>query len=143
MKSEYKDLPRDEIIALRKKGVEITENAKHYLFAFLGDTTHRVFDMNTELLNYPVIIVECTFLYDEHLPGNHERFNYHLILKLDAEKSKHAHWNNLRPIIEKNKQCIFVLIHFSLRYTDQQVLDFFEKMPEKLENVVVFVPDPK
>jgi ribonuclease Z len=69
MKSEYKDLPKNEIINLRKNGVEITENVKLPIFAFLGDTTHLVFEMNPTLLHYPVIIVECTFLYDEHLPG--------------------------------------------------------------------------
>jgi ribonuclease Z len=69
MKSEYKDLAKNEIINLRKNGVEISENVHLPLFAFLGDTTHKVFDMNPKLLSYPIIIIECTFLLDDHIAG--------------------------------------------------------------------------
>ncbi len=70
--------------------------------------------------------------------------NYKFLIKLDADKSKHTHWKNIEEIVRKSTEIVFVLIHFSLRYSDQQVLDFFENMKEKKPaNIVVFVPDAK
>jgi len=122
LKSEYKGLSKEEMVQLRKKNVEVSEQFKVPVFAFMGDTTHEVFVQNTHLFEYPVIIVECTFIYDDHVQ--------------EAEKSKHMHWNNLHPFILANPRCTFVLIHFSLRYTDKEVTKFFEQMGE---NIVLWV----
>jgi len=126
LKTEYKGLSKEEMIQLRKKNVEVSEQFKFPIFVFLGDTTHEVFVMNPQIFEYPVIIVECTFLYEDHI--------------LEAEKSKHMHWKNLQPFIVANPKCIFVLIHFSLRYSDKDVTKFFNDMAEKKpENIVLWV----
>jgi ribonuclease Z len=54
---------------------------------------------------------ECTFLHPDH--------------RQTAWDRKHTHWGDLRPIVEANPQTHFVVTHFSLRYSDEEVLDFF------------------
>lgn len=111
-----------ELGKLRKAGTAITEVVRKRVFAFLGDTSEAVFEpeRNPDLLLYPVIIVECTFLLPEHAG--------------DAESRKHCHWLGLEPIIRAHPETTFVLIHFSLRYTDAEVVAFFEAMGEDRPN---------
>ncbi len=64
------DLVGKEIAELRKNGTVIYQDVSVPCFAFLGDTTCEVFEKNPILFESPVIIVECTFLSDDH-QGNH------------------------------------------------------------------------
>lgn len=66
--ARFRGLPKAEIKAARRRGECITDIVKRPLLAFLGDTTHKVYDWNPTLLDYPVIIGECTFLLPEHVP---------------------------------------------------------------------------
>lgn len=56
--------PGRELGRLRKEGVEIEEEFFHPLFAYLGDSSIKVYEENPELFDYPVIITECTFISD-------------------------------------------------------------------------------
>lgn len=79
LKDEFKGRPGKELGELRKKGVELNEDVFLPLFAFLGDTTDKVFqDYGEQLLRYPVIFVECTFFTPDH--------------KEAAAGSLHNHW---------------------------------------------------
>jgi ribonuclease Z len=122
LKDEYKGLDKSDIIALKKTGTEITHEVPVPLFCFLGDTTHAVFDNYPEVLGYPNLIVECTFLEDEEID--------------EARKRKHMHWQNLRPVIESHPDVFFILIHFSLRYKDREIEEFFEG--KLLDNMIVW-----
>jgi ribonuclease Z len=75
-------------------------------------------DWPHEILQYPIVIVECSFLFDEHIEA--------------ANSTLHTHWKDLKGYVLKNPKVTFVLIHFSLRYQTKQIMDFFEK--EKKEN---------
>ena len=77
----------------------------------MGDTRPSVFKRNPWVLDYPVVITECTFLNEEDIALAHE--------------AGHTHWTALKPFIEANPDTTFVLIHFSLRHSDSQVLEFF------------------
>jgi ribonuclease Z len=121
LKEEYFDLKGNAkaLVELKKKGIEITETSYEPNIAFIWDTTIHIFRSNPGILKYPVIMIECTFLYDD-----------------DYEQSltkKHIHWKSLRPHVVNNPDTIFVLIHFSLRYTEQEIAAFFKK--EGLANV--------
>ena len=93
--------------------------------AIMGDTTYRVFAMNPTLLEFPVIVVECTFLED----GQEET----------ALGAYHMHWNHLKPIILEHPNTAFILTHFSLRYSDEFILDFFSK--QGIANIFPLVDD--
>lgn len=118
LKAEYKDLPGKDIAKLRNSGVDVTEEVLKLAFAYICDTSIQVLTDYSEILKYPVIFIECTFLYDE------EREN--------AAATKHIHWEDLKPFVQANQSSLFVLIHFSLRYKDAEILDFFKK--EQKEN---------
>jgi ribonuclease Z len=57
-----KGLKGAEIAALRKAGENVSQVVDKRLFLFLGDTTASVFTTTPELLLFPVIICECTFI---------------------------------------------------------------------------------
>lgn len=98
------------------------------LFAFLGDTHVSVFEDNPWLFAYPVIITECTYLDDAEL----ER----------ADRVGHTVWSRLKPVVEAHPDTLFVLTHFSLRHSDQDVLDFFRD--ERPDNVLLWAhPDSR
>ncbi|GAA2574127.1 MBL fold metallo-hydrolase [Actinomadura fulvescens] len=114
----------------RKEGVVVEEELHRPLFAFLGDTHVNVFDRNPWLFDYPVVITECTFLHDTEL----ER----------ANRVGHTVWSRLKPVVEAHPGTLFVLTHFSLRHSDQEVISFFQKERETagLENVLLWAhPD--
>ena len=111
LKTAFSELTGPQIGALRKEGVEVTQEQITPIVGFLGDTTPAVYDTHPELLQAKVVVGECTFLHPEHI-GN-------------ATRTRHTHFEQLLPIIEANPQTLFVLTHFSLRYQNQEVIDFF------------------
>ncbi|MEU0392176.1 MBL fold metallo-hydrolase [Streptomyces sp. NPDC006208] len=112
------------IVAQRRKdGAEVEQEVRRPLFAFLGDTHVSVFERNPWLFEYPVVITECTYLDD----SERER----------ADRVGHTVWSRLRPVVEAHPQTLFVLTHFSLRHSDQDVLAFFRNEP--LDNVLLWV----
>lgn len=68
-------------------------------------------------------MVECTFLLDEDISN--------------AEKTKHIHWINLRPIIVEHPENIFILYHFSKRYNGEVVRDFFSNVG--IDNIIPWI----
>jgi len=112
----------------RKEGPEVDVEVDRPLFAFLGDTHVNVFERNPWLFDYPVVITECTFLDDAELDR--------------ANRVGHTVWSRLRPVVEAHPQTLFVLIHFSLRYSDQEILSFFRREQEenpRPDNVLLWV----
>lgn len=113
---------RNDIAALRKNGVIVQEEYALPVFVFLGDTTHAVLDKTSRIFLYPTIIVECTFLDEEHVAT--------------AASTRHMHWNNLRPVVLEHPCNTFVLIHFSSRYSHEYVDEFFGK--QGIPNIVIW-----
>lgn len=120
LKGEFQG--RKDIAALKSGGVDVQETYDVPVFAFLGDTTHRVFDSSPTIFDYPTIIVECTFLDDSHVEA--------------AASTRHMHWSHLKDVVTKHPRNTFVLIHFSSRYSSEFVDDLFTR--EGLPNVVVW-----
>jgi len=112
LKPEYANLPGREIGQLRKQGVAITESSSTTILTFLGDTHARIFD-NPEhtVADTPVLIVECSFLD----PSERDR----------ANQTHHVHWLDLEPHVRNHPDTLFVLTHFSHRYSAQYVREFF------------------
>jgi len=125
-----KGLSKHEIGQLAKSGEAVTETIQKPLFMFLGDTTPQVFE-STSTQSFlsngcKVVFVECSFIEDEDYEN--------------ATRTGHTHWRDLKPYIEKYPSVIFVLMHFSRRYTKDVVDDFFAK--EDHPNIRLFIaPD--
>lgn len=111
---------------LRKEGVEVQEQVEEPLVLFMGDTHASVFSHQPELLRYPVIFTECTFLHETE----EER----------ANAKGHTLWKQLLPTIAAHPENTFVLTHFSLRHSDREVLAFFEALAGEmpLDNIVLW-----
>jgi len=123
LKPIYAGLPGSEIGKLRKEGVEVSDIKFKKLFLFCTDSTVEPFLTTPELLEYPVVIVECTFLDDDNLTK--------------TQTSSHMHWNSLKPVVQKNPNVTFVLIHFSMKYSKKYIKEYFAK--EEVKNVFIFV----
>ncbi|KAK3340862.1 beta-lactamase-like protein [Neurospora tetraspora] len=130
LRPEFAKLPPKELKAIRASGQELTAPVTIPIFAFLGDTTTKTLEsepMKGWLENdkLPVVITECSFLYEEH--------------RAQAEKTKHTIWGDLEKVVRRYPGTTFVVMHFSLRYSVGQVRRFFKERAEGLANVVVWV----
>ena len=107
----------------RKEGIEVQEHYNQPLFAYAGDTHATNYEHLDWLWEYPYLITECTYIREED--------------REKADMRRHTHWEDLRPYVLANPQTTFVLIHFSLRYSDAEIVAFFENEQEKygFENV--------
>lgn len=111
-------LSQEELNNMKKNGQTITKIVNFSHFCYLGDTTHHVFyidkactKLNENLEKYGTIIVECTFLDPDDLKK--------------AKKTKHMHWNNLKPYIVSHPNINFILSHFSTKYKPKKIKEFF------------------
>jgi ribonuclease Z len=71
-----------------------------------------------------VIITECTLLREEH--------------RSQAQKTKHTIWSEVATIVRRWPATTFVLTHFSLRYKDEEIRSFFQRMPDAPPNIVIW-----
>jgi ribonuclease Z len=104
--------------ARRRAGEDVEHEVRRPLFAFLGDTHPAVFDREPWLLDFPVVITECTFLHDSE--------------RARADRVGHTVWSALAPHIHAHPDTLFVLTHFSLRHTDGEVVAFFADKPDNI-----------
>ena len=112
LKREYIGLPGREIAKLRKQGASTHDEHVKPFLCHLGDTTHMVFERHPEILEqHKYIVVECSFFCDK--------------TRQKAKDTKHMHWVDLKPIVEANPKVLFILIHFSLRYSPVEIRNFF------------------
>ena len=116
LKQEFHGLTQQEIIAIKKSGIDIQEEFEHPLFCYLGDTNDWVFtnkETSEILKKYSVIMSECSFISEDQLA--------------QAKKKKHIYIENIDEIIKNNLNKTFILYHFSDRYEEQDLIDFFIK----------------
>jgi ribonuclease Z len=113
LKEEYSELSGKEIKKLKDEKVEITINKMEPIFLFLGDTNKNIL-LEEKIYNYPTIIIECSYICDEDL--------------ILAKKNKHIHWKDIKDIITKYSNIQFILIHFSMKYTVNQLKQFFDSV---------------
>lgn len=124
LKPEYAGLKPNEIKELKFSGVEITKRVCEKELFFSGDTTHQIFQSSrgTSILEYPNIIIECSFILDEDLSH--------------ADEKKHMCWSNLKQYVQSNPQTNWILTHFSQKYKKEQVEEHF--IQENLPNIKVW-----
>jgi len=133
LKPEYvRATQRETQIAVvrgKKRGEAVEEISRQPLLAFLLDTTAEVLEYSTEqadlIFACPVVMIECTYLEPE--------------MEAEARSRKHTVWRDLIPFVRHSiaearakgaDPLTWVLIHFSLRYQEQAILDFFTNMTD-------------
>ena len=126
LKEQYRILTSKEISELKKQGIEITEQVELPSLCFLGDTSKEILNDKT-IEKYKTIMIECTFIYDDHID--------------EADEKKHMHWSSLKPYVESHPNNTFILYHFSRRYKKTDISTFFDKyMTEnKVTNIIPWI----
>ena len=127
LRPEFASLSGQELRRLREvEGRQLTAPVTTNIFAFLGDTTAATLAADPEWLRegIPVVVTECSFLYEEH--------------RAQAEKTKHTIWADLEKVVRRWPGTVFVLTHFSMRYTERDVRRFFRGLRDPPRNVVVW-----
>jgi ribonuclease Z len=122
LKQEYMTLTQKEIKKIKSDGIEITSKTYEKIFLFLGDTDKKILQ-NEKIFEYPTIIMECTYIYDDE----------HSL----AKKNKHIHWDDIKEIVKEKNNIQFILIHFSMKYNTDEIKIFFEKQKIKNVNIII------
>jgi hypothetical protein len=132
LKTEFKHLKgnQEAIDALKSQGIEVSGEYEHAHFCYLGDTDHRVLyesngSWNRHLSKYSTIIMECTFLED--------------VDAKQAKDKKHVLLSRILPFIRAHPDTTFMLCHFSMKYKDKDVIDFFGRLGQ--HNIVPIISD--
>jgi ribonuclease Z len=123
LKPEYLGLPGAEIGKLAKGGTEINDIVETIEVAYPGDTRATVLDTVPELQTAKVLIMEATFIGNEHD-------------RAFAQERGHTH---LEEHFERAATCrneAVILTHFSARYDGKMICDAVEEAPQPLRGVV-------
>jgi len=101
LKPEYMGMAGPELVALKKRGVEIQYRVEVPLAAFLGDTTIGEVFNNPDVQNAEVLITECTFYETDH--------------KAKAKAGRHLHLDQFLEVLPLLKNKDIVIMHVSRR----------------------------
>lgn len=111
----YLGLPGEELAALRRQGVETSESAEEAWLSFCGDTGPGVFDLEPRVFASRVLMIECTFLGEQH--------------RGRGDLYKHLHLDDLAAREERFENESLVLHHLSRRY---RVADLRREVAQRL-----------
>ncbi|KAL6888896.1 hypothetical protein ACP4OV_009922 [Aristida adscensionis] len=125
LKQEYLGLPGSEIKRLKLSGVEITNTVTTPEIAFTGDTmSDFILDPdNADVLKAKILIVESTFL-DDSISIEH------------AKEYGHTHLFEIVSQSDKLENKAILLIHFSARYTAEEIDAAINKLPPSFRSRV-------
>lgn len=120
LKAEYANLVGEQIRDLRLSGVDVTNEVRQPLVAYLGDSSPAGLDRCPDVFKAKILIMEITFV----APG-HRKEKIH--------KFGHIHLDDVIERAEMFENELIIAGHFSTRYHDKQVRRFVEKaLPDML-----------
>mmetsp|Transcript_43377 Transcript_43377/g.98050 ORF Transcript_43377/g.98050 Transcript_43377/m.98050 type:complete len:554 (-) Transcript_43377:196-1857(-) len=131
LKPEYAQLPKNELGKLLREDVKITEPFQEGVLFYTGDTTIDLLrERWAEILpKYRHLIHEVTFFG----PPSNE-------LDAAARQKGHTHYAQLHPFVLAFPETTFICVHWSLRYSKDDILEFFREQYGRVpKNVVLWV----
>ena len=130
LKAEYKDLDRNGLVDLRRKGTELDEIVEEPLVSFTGDTKIEFLEKTDWVQKSKVLLTEVTYVDSAKSVEN-------------ARTWGHLHFDELLEWLPKLKCEKIVLIHISARYTTKRVREIIEaRVPEHLKSRIEIFPRP-
>ncbi|XP_050221001.1 tRNase Z TRZ1 [Mercurialis annua] len=125
LKQEYLGLSGNEIKNLKASGVEITNSVTAPEIAFTGDTMSDfiIDENNIDALRARILVMESTFL-DAAVKVEH------------ARDYGHTHLSEIVNYADRFENKAILLIHFSARYTVEEIEEAVSKLPPPLEGRV-------
>jgi ribonuclease Z len=120
LKAQYTSLTGEQIRDLRLSGVDITEERRIPLVAYLGDSAPEGLDACPAMYEAQILITEMTFVSPKH---RKEKIHKHGHMHLDDYVARASRFNNE----------VIIAMHFSTRYHDNQITHWVKKaMPDLL-----------
>ena len=120
LKAEYQTLKGEQIRDLRQSGVDVTDEHRHPLLAYLGDSRAEAMDNSPEFYQADILIMEMTFVAPDHR-------------KEKIHKMGHIHLDDVVARKDRFENQKILASHFSTRYTNHQVHDHVRgKLPDML-----------
>jgi ribonuclease Z len=96
-----------ELVALRERGVEISDVVEEIWLSYCGDTGPRVFEQAPELFSSRILLLECTFFGDAQR-GSSDRY-------------KHLHLDDIVGVADRFQNTAIVLHHLSRRHRPEEL----------------------
>ena len=113
----YQGLSPAELIELRERGVDTSESVEELWLSYCADTGPKVFDLEPRLFESRVLMLECTFLGEEH--------------RDKGERFKHLHLEDIAARAGEMRNQALVLHHLSRRHKVADLRAAVEsRMPE-------------
>lgn len=119
----YSGFQGKELKTLKSTGVDINVYHREKIFVYVLDTNIDCFSSSPELLEYKCVMVECTFFKDED----------------KSVADYHIHWSELRKVIKNNPNVYFILVHFSMRYSWEEIDEYFMKEKDEIPNMMIWM----
>lgn len=104
---QFAGLDGTEIVALRRQGIDPSEEVMEHWLTYCGDTGPAVFESEPRLFSSQVLLLECTFLGS----ATRERGNLY----------KHLHLEDLRPYDGHFANRRVILHHLSRRHRPEEM----------------------
>jgi ribonuclease Z len=120
LKADYQGWSGDQIRDLRLSGVEVTEERRLPLVAYVGDSAPEGLDRNPAMYEAQILITEMTFVAPSHK-------------KDKIHKHGHMHLDDYVDRRDRFRNEVIIAGHFSTRYEERQIQRFVERgLPDML-----------
>lgn len=129
LKPQFAGLDGSALAARRKQGEIVHDEVEYPILFYTGDTDRGILEQNTALFRAEVLMIECSFLGDQH----HDR----------AAMYRHIHFDDIAEFASRFENQLVVLTHFSRRYSRQEIRETIRRRcPQSLvDRIRVAIPD--
>lgn len=122
----YAGLPREELIALRERGVDTSEVLEDLWLSYCADTGPGIFESEPRIFGSRVLMMECTFVGEEH--------------RDKGERFKHLHLGDIARYAERFRNEALVLHHLSRRFRVEELrAEVDRRLPELAPRIHILV----
>lgn len=122
----FAGLPPAELISLREQGVDTSETVEDLWLTYCGDTGPALFEREPRLFRSKVLMLECTFLGEEH--------------RDKGERFKHLHLGDIAHWADELQNEAIVLHHLSRRFRVEELRAEVERrLPELAPRIHILV----
>lgn len=128
LKKEYAGYSQEEIVELRRKGLEVNEVHHTPVVSFTGDTQIEFLDSRDWVKKSKILFLEATYL-DERKTVE------------QARQWGHTHLEEILPRLKDIESEQIVFIHASSRYSDKEALRILQdRIPKEYQDRIVLFP---
>ncbi len=121
LKAMYQQLTGEQIRDIRLSGVEVSEERRLPLVAYLGDSAPQGLDQCPAMYEAQILIAEMTFVAPSHRTERIHKFG-------------HMHLDDFVERRERFQNELIIAAHFSTRYHDRQIRDYIQRaLPDMLQ----------